>query len=443
MTVRHRRRAASAPRLFVPGRIELLGKHTDYAGGSSLLVAVDRGFSFEAEPLDGDEVVVRAEATGEEARYRIRRERGGGGTGGPAGGAGVVVSALPAHAGRDAPGWARYADSVLQRVAADFGDALRGARVAFTSTLPAAAGLSSSSALVTGLFLGLEAACRFSELPAFRAGVPDAASLATWLAAAEMGGPVGTRGGSEDHTAILLARPGRVVRYAFAPVRPRGSAPLPGGWTFAVCASGVAADKGGAAQARYNRLSDLAADAVRAWAAGTRSAGTEAAAAPPHAPLHLDRARQESAADDAVLDAIRAGAPELGLDPSPLLRRARHFLEESALVDAAFDALAAGDLDAFAAAANRSAERGAALLDNQVPETLALAALARELGAPAASPFGGGFGGAVWALVREADAGRFVAAWEDRYRASFPQRGGAEFFTTPAGPPADGLPRFW
>ena len=31
-------------RAFVPGRIELFGKHTDYAGGRSLVCAVDRGF---------------------------------------------------------------------------------------------------------------------------------------------------------------------------------------------------------------------------------------------------------------------------------------------------------------------------------------------------------------------------------------------------------------
>ncbi len=29
---------------FVPGRIEVLGRHTDYAGGRSLVCAIDRGF---------------------------------------------------------------------------------------------------------------------------------------------------------------------------------------------------------------------------------------------------------------------------------------------------------------------------------------------------------------------------------------------------------------
>ncbi|HEX6943313.1 MAG TPA: galactokinase family protein, partial [Gemmatimonadaceae bacterium] len=36
----HRERWA----LWVPGRIEILGKHTDYAGGRSLVCALERGF---------------------------------------------------------------------------------------------------------------------------------------------------------------------------------------------------------------------------------------------------------------------------------------------------------------------------------------------------------------------------------------------------------------
>ncbi|MCY2950504.1 MAG: galactokinase family protein [Planctomycetota bacterium] len=36
--------------LFVPGRLELLGKHTDYAGGRSIVAAVERGFCVVAAP---------------------------------------------------------------------------------------------------------------------------------------------------------------------------------------------------------------------------------------------------------------------------------------------------------------------------------------------------------------------------------------------------------
>ena len=30
--------------MFIPGRIEVLGKHTDYCGGRSIVCAIDRGF---------------------------------------------------------------------------------------------------------------------------------------------------------------------------------------------------------------------------------------------------------------------------------------------------------------------------------------------------------------------------------------------------------------
>ena len=40
---------------WVPGRIEIFGKHTDYAGGRSLLCAVERGFvmrmALRADPI--------------------------------------------------------------------------------------------------------------------------------------------------------------------------------------------------------------------------------------------------------------------------------------------------------------------------------------------------------------------------------------------------------
>ena len=46
------------------------------------------------------------------------------------------------------------------------------------------------------------------------------------------------------------------------------------------------------------------------------------------------------------------------------------------------------------------------LLGNQVPETIALARAARELGAFAVVRFGAGFGGSVWALVDGRSGGR-------------------------------------
>ena len=41
---------------YVPGRIEVLGKHTDYAGGRSLLCCVERGFCLLAAARDDRKV---------------------------------------------------------------------------------------------------------------------------------------------------------------------------------------------------------------------------------------------------------------------------------------------------------------------------------------------------------------------------------------------------
>ena len=55
-----------------------------------------------------------------------------------------------------------------------------------------------------------------------------------------------------------------------------------------------------------------------------------------------------------------------------------------------------------------------------MPETIALARSARTLGAAAASAFGAGFGGSVWALVDAVDAERFGQEWLASYAREFP-----------------------
>ena len=73
------------------------------------------------------------------------------------------------------------------------------------------------------------------------------------------------------------------------------------------------------------------------------------------------------------------------------------------------------------------------MLHNQTPETIFLAEQARTLGAIAASAFGAGFGGSVWALVERERASTFVGEWGREYGARFPGLANAEFFVTEAG----------
>ena len=101
------------------------------------------------------------------------------------------------------------------------------------------------------------------------------------------------------------------------------------------------------------------------------------------------------------------------------------------------DALLAGDLARFGSLVDRSQQAVEDWLGNQVPETIFLAHEARRLGAVAASAFGAGFGGSVWALVSETASGPFTGAWKAGFERAHPAPATrAVFFETCPGPSA-------
>lgn len=397
---------------FVPGRIEVLGKHTDYAGGRSLVAAVRQGFLIVAGPREDS--FVRLTDVAREASIEFRLDD------------------------RSAPGvrdWSIYPRTVVKRLLADLGRPLNGMDMAFASNLPSAAGLSSSSALILGSLLAFVAAHGLSRDPRWQELVEDQASLAAYAAAIESGRPwggfasaqgVGTRGGAQDHTAILCSEPGEVRQFRFRPTEMERAIPQPEGWVFAVGVSGVKAPKIGSALQSYNRLADLAGRLEELWRlqGGHPSAtlGTIADRAPDELATGLRRW-------------VRDPAERLALE-----QRWQHFHRETTeMVPAAASALLDGDIMQFGHWADLSMELATDLLGNQTPETIWLAAAARDHGAAAASSFGAGFGGAVWALVRESDVGDFIERWSAGYASRFGPRPAARFFWTGAGGPAIGL----
>ena len=327
---------------WIPGRIEFLGKHTDYAGGRSLVCATERGITLHATPRDDARVRITDGASGERADLELS-------------------PALSPRVGH----WSAYFATVARRLARDFPACRHGADIEFTSDLPRDAGLSSSSALVVGCYVALADANGLER--------PAAERLAEYLGAVETG--VGTHGGSEDHVAILCSRPGELGQYAFGPVRHERQVPLPTAQAFVVAVSGVAAPKAGAAREAYNRVAAALKD-----------------------------------------------------------RREQFVAESEQIVPGAGDALLAGDLATLGALVDRSQALAERWLGNQVPETIFLARTARELGAVAATAFGAGFGGSVWALVRDDDMEDFRRRWLARYVAAFPARAAsADAFVTRAG----------
>jgi len=404
-------------KLWVPGRIEFLGKHTDYAGGRSLVCTVERGFTVVAAARDDRLVRVTDAVSGDHIEIEMS-------------------STLATAEGT----WANYVITVARRIARNFPGPLRGADIAFASDLPPAAGLSSSSALVVAAFLALSDLNALAAHEEYRQAITNAEDLAGYLGAVESGARfrtlegdrgVGTFSGSQDQTAMLCSRAGTLVQYAFAPVRFERSVPLPHDHVFVIGVSGVLAEKTGAALALYNRQARRVHALLDRWHAATGRADATLADAVASSPDALDRLR-------GIVRDPAVSADANGFDVTDLVTRLDQFAAEALeIIPAAGDALERGDLNALGELVDRS-ERGAeVLLGNQVPETVHLARSARSLGAAAASAFGAGFGGSVWALVRRDDAERFRQCWEESYLTRFPEQvDRATFFVTTAGPPA-------
>jgi galactokinase len=398
-------------RVHVPGRIEVFGKHTDYAGGRSLLVATERGFCVSAAPRADPVVRIFDAGRNDEASLSVDPT---------------------AEAAPSLPHWSIYPAAVTRRLARDFGAPLRGADIALRSDLPASSGLSSSSALLVAVFEALRLVNQLDARPDFSSALPGVLDVAAYLGSVESGRPfrgfsgeagVGTSGGSQDHTAILASEAARVSRFGFSPVRSEGSVNLPEGATFVVAVSGVVAQKTAGAREAFNRAAFLSAAILKRWNAFTRRADATL----------FDALASDGQAHSRLRTELRSG--ESGFSGTDLQARLDQFATESFhLVPEAFEALGTGDLKAFGRAAECSqlfAEQG---LGNQVEETRELPRLARALGAHAASAFGAGFGGSVWALVSASDASRFRGEWESAYRRRFSGRASV-FFKTAAGPP--------
>ncbi len=381
---------------FVPGRIEVLGKHTDYAGGRSLLCAVDRGFAVVAHPRSDSLVHVTDVQRGESRT--------------------LSLESAEAPVQGD---WGTYVAAVARRLPRDFPATRRGADIAFASNLPAASGMSSSSALLIGIFLALRDTNDLELDLQYRRIIDSRETLGGYLGAVENGREfgalagghgVGTLGGSQDQTAILCCHAGALSGYAFCPVRAEGDVRFPATHVFVVAYSGVAAEKSAAAMARYNEASLAVVRILETWNA--RSGGSFES-------LGEAVVRAHDAHDD-IREVLRTASVP-GFTAERLVARYDQFVAETfEIIPSAAGALGRGDLREFGALVDRSHRNAETLLGNQVPETVALQRIARELGADAASAFGAGFGGSVWAMTTRSTAAHFAAEWSARYAAAFP-----------------------
>jgi galactokinase len=310
-----------------PGRVNLIGEHTDYNAGLALPFAIDRGVTVTAETLPGATIEARTLDLGEEDEFPL---------------------AAPGRA----EGWRAFVRGAVAELSAA-GHELRPCRLTIESDLERGSGLSSSAALETALCLALLAVAGREE--------PDRVELAKLCSRVENEW-VGARTGLLDQLASLCGKADHAVRIDFADL---GIEAVPlelSGWTLVTLDSGATHTHAGSG---YN-----------------------------------ERRREcERACELLGIGSLREATDIDGL-PEPLRSRARHVAGENARVDAMAAALRAGDLEH----AGRLLDEGHASLRDDyaasVPEVERTVERLKAAGAAGARMVGGGFGGAVLALLR-------------------------------------------
>jgi len=386
---------------FVPGRVEVAGKHTDYAGGHTLVCAIDKGFLFVAGANSSGAIrIVEDSLEFDSVEFPF-------------------TASIEPPLGR----WENYPMTIAKRVAANFGGdgALNGLDIAFSSDLPVGSGMSGSSALMMMCFCAIAMVNKIQERSAFKENIHNGIDLAMYLACAENGQSfrnlqggrgVGTFGGSEDHTAILNCREGYLSLYQYAPMVFKAEGAWPSQWALVVAFSGMRAEKTREALEKYNFASKRASRAVQTY-------------------NHIYRKKLQTLSEIDMQTRGTATASWLkrleGRKPEEkaldLPGRVRQFLmEERESTPRALEAILWRDLDAFGAAVNASHRASRRLLRNIAPEIDFLQRSAGKLGAAGATGFGAGFGGSAFAVIRTEDAVQFASAWPKEYLRRYAER---------------------
>jgi galactokinase len=217
---------------------------------------------------------------------------------------------------------------------------------------------------------------------------------------------VGTFGGSEDHTAIILGSRDELLFCQYCPTKILKRVSMPAGYSIIVAYSGKRAEKTKDAMEKYNRLSGNAAGAVQRLNELNGTSCTYLRDLYPDLPI-------EQRADAAKEQLGRA-------ENADLVGRAYQFFREQDIIHRAVVCLERGRMGEYGALINESHELSRKYLKNIADEIDVLQKEALGLGALGATGFGGGFGGSCYALIGEERARDFLEKWSAQYLDRFP-----------------------
>ena len=399
-----------------PGRVNIIGEHTDYNGLPVLPMTISQDIRIAFAPRsDGAIHMCDTDSRFPAAKF----------ANGP-----VIPPSSPGA-------WDNYCKAAVEALNRHFGAAaFPGMDMLVSGDIPIAAGLSSSSALVV--------ACGLAYLRALGKTLGEDVSrleLAELMAEGEH--YVGTRGGGMDQAVILLGQEGCACKIDFFPLRVE-NVPLLETHHVIVCNSLVKAAKTGEMLHRYNagpRLCQLICALVAKQV--SEEVGEEVAIERLGDLWHGHLCMRHKEVEDLFARTfptetmrLTDAAAELGLAPEEvrerwlgdleeppegfrLQARARHQLSEHRRVEAARDALLAGDAQALGALMNASHASCANDYRISCPELEALVAVGRECGATGARLTGAGFGGCTVNLVPVDAAADFEAGVRGRYHEGY------------------------
>ena len=341
--------------VHAPGRVNLIGEHTDYNAGFVLPLAIDLGISIALLPTDDRRVTLTLEATGETDRVDLDR--------------------IPPRSGR----WIDYvAATAWAMAAADL--PVRGFRGVLVSDLPQSAGLSSSAALELASALALAG----GEEPG-----TDRMTLAR-IAQRGENEYVGVACGLMDQFASAMGEAGAALLLDCRSLAFR-AVPLPLDEVAIIVTHSGSTRR--LERSAYNERRAQCEAAVSVIARNEPGVATLRDVTP------------------AMLDAAAS------LDPV-LFRRASHVVAENARVLDAVAALDAGDVASAGRLLSASHASLRDLYEVSSPELDALVEIAEAVpGVLGARLTGAGFGGCTIAIVRREAVGRLTEAILEAYPA--------------------------
>jgi len=357
----HRERFGAEPAVFAgPGRVNLIGEHTDYAEGFVMPAAINFATLAGISPRTDGKITIYSGNIGEEKTFD--------------------AAALPSKASKH---WSDYPMGVVTILAGE-GHEIPGFSLSIWSDVPLASGLSSSAALEVATALAV-----LSLVGAKYPGSITGPVLAQLCQRAEnefVGANCGimdqfiSLNGRENHALLLDCRD---LSYKLAPI--------PDHVALVIANTMVKHSVAGGDYPTRRRESEAACAVIAS-----------------HRPsVQFLR--------DTMLDDLENWGYEM--EPKSL-KRARHIIGENLRTIAAYEALLKGDMKELGRLMGEAHRSYSGDFEGSCVEADAMVELAQGLpGLVGARLTGGGFGGCTINLVEQAEAARFAEALGTRYAA--------------------------